>query len=144
MKQKQYCILEKESNGKFARVCAYRTRKEATNVLSKIFSNDKDADPQDFKIVEEEIEGQTEFDKAVDNMMRKISHLTTKFVLKPDGLTHDGLQCARLSIDNSIEIWTSTALRLITEALGDKVRFTISKDPISGKVDMLLIEESYY
>lgn len=138
--QKQYCILERESNGKFARMSAYKTREEATNVLSKIFRNDKNADPQDFKIVEEEIEGQTEFDKLMDKLMNRLSHLTTKFIMEPYGTMHDNRQCATLVIDNSPEIWTSTAIRIIMEALDNKATFTISRNPLNDRVDMLIVE----
>lgn len=114
---KQFCILEKESNGKFARQSVYPTRREATSVLSEIFKNDKNADPQNFKIEEEVIESETEFDKLLDKLMERIDHFTSDFTLEARNTTSDGRESVRLVIGNGIDVWTSTAIRAIMGAL---------------------------
>lgn len=137
--RKQYCILERESDGKFARMSAYKTREEATNVLSKIFRNDKDADPQDFKIEEEDVVGQTDFDYLMDKVMHRLSHLTTRFIMKPE-TTHNNRQCATLTINDNMDIWTSTAIRIIMEALDNKATFALSRNPLNDRVEMLIMD----
>lgn len=137
---KQFCILEKESNGKFARQSVYPTRQEATNVLSEIFKNDKNADPQNFKIEEEVIESETEFDKLLDKLMERIDHFTSDFTLEAKNTTSDGRECVRLVIGDGIDIWTSTAIRAIMDALEDNATFSIALSPITNKVEMLIVE----
>lgn len=137
---KQFCILEKESNGKFARQSVYPTRQEATSVLSEIFKNDQDADPQNFKIEEETIGSETRFDKLLDKLMERIDHFPSDFTLEAKSMTSDGRECVRLVIGNGIDVWTSTAIRAIMGALGDKATFTIARNPVSNNVEMLIVE----
>lgn len=137
---KQYCIFEKESNGKFARQSVHPTRKEATDVLSKIFSNDLNADPQNFKIEEEIIEAQTEFEKLLDRLMERLDHFSSDFTLGEKGMTSDGRECIRLLIGDGIDIWTSTAIRAIMDVLEDNATFSIALSPISNKLEMLIVE----
>ena len=137
---KQFCILERESNGKFARQSVYPTRQEATNVLSEIFKNDKNADPQNFKIEEEVIESETEFDKLLDELMERIDHFTSDFTLEAKNMTSDGRECVRLVIGDGIDIWTSTAISAIMEVLGDKATFSIARNPVNNNVEMLIVE----
>ena len=137
---KQFCILEKESNGKFARQSVYPTRQEATNVLSEIFKNDKNADPQNFKIEEEVIESETEFDKLLDKLMERIDHFTSDFTLEARNTTSDGRECVRLVIGDGIDIWTSTAIGAIMGVLGDKATFSIARNPVNNNVEMLIVE----
>jgi hypothetical protein len=132
--------LEKESNGKFARQSVYPTRQEATNVLSEIFKNDKNADPQNFKIEEEVIESETEFDKLLDELMERIDHFTSDFTLEARSTTSDGRECVRLVIGDGIDIWTSTAIGAIMEVLGDKATFSIARNPVNNNVEMLIVE----
>lgn len=137
---KQFCILERESNGKFARQSVYPTRQEATNVLSEIFKNDKNADPQNFKIEEEVIESETEFDKLLDELMERIDHFSSDFTLEAKNMTSDGRECVRLVIGDGIDIWTSTAISAIMEVLGDKATFSIARNPVNNNVEMLIVE----
>ena len=137
---KQFCILERESNGKFARQSVYPTRQEATNVLSEIFKNDKNADPQNFKIEEEVIESETEFDKLLDELMERIDHFTSDFTLEAKNMTSDGRECVRLIIGDGIDIWTSTAISAIMGVLGDKATFSIARNPVNNNVEMLIVE----
>jgi hypothetical protein len=132
--------LEKESNGKFARQSVYPTRQEATNVLSEIFKNDKNADPQNFKIEEEVIESETEFDKLLDELMERIDHFSSDFTLEAKNMTSDGRECVRLVIGDGIDIWTSTAISAIMEVLGDKATFSIARNPVNNNVEMLIVE----
>ena len=139
---KKYTILEKESNGKFARMSNYSTRQEATRVLSKIFSNDPNADPQNFKIEEEEIESESKFDQALDKLMKDIKHFTSGFVLGERSTTCDGNECAKLLIGDGIDIWTSTALRAILNSVENRIRFSIAQSPVTGRIEMLLIDNT--
>lgn len=139
---KQYCIFEKTDNGEFARVSAYSTRQEAARVLSWIFSNNVDADPQNFKIQEEEVEGQTKFDELIERLMQRLMHLPTKFVVDKKSETYQGDECVKLLINDNIDVWSGTALRAIIEVLGDNARFGLSKSPVSGKVEMLIVDNS--
>jgi len=137
---KQFCILERESNGKFARQSVYPTRQEATKVLSEIFKNDKNADPQNFKIEEEVIESETEFDKLLDELMERIDHFSSDFTLEVKNMTSDGRECVRLVIGDGIDIWTSTAISAIMGVLGDKATFSIARNPVNNNVEMLIVE----
>ena len=137
---KQFCILEKESNGKFARQSVHPTRQEATKVLSEIFKNDKNADPQNFKIEEEVIESETEFDKLLDELMERIDHFSSDFTLEAKNITSNGRECVRLVIGDGIDIWTSTAISAIMEVLGDKATFSIARNPVNNNVEMLIVE----
>lgn len=139
---KQYCILEKMDNGDFARMSAYKTRQEAVDVLSRILANHDDADPQNFKIQKEEIEGQSDFDKLIEKLMQRIAHLPTKFVLGEKSETYQKDECVKLLINDDINIWTGTALGVILEVLGDKARFSLSKNPANGNIEMLIIDNS--
>lgn len=137
---KQYCILEKESNGKFARQSVHPTRQEATSVLSEIFKNDKNADPQNFKIQEEVIKSETEFDKLLDKLMERIGHFPFDFTFEAKNKAADGRECIRLVNGDGIDIWTSTAIRAIMDVLGDKATFSIALNPVSNNVEMLIVE----
>lgn len=137
---KQFCIWEKESNGKFARQSVHPSRQEATSVLSEIFKNDKNADPQNFKIEEETIESETEFDKLLDELMERIGHFSSDFTLGTKSMTSDGRECVRLLIGDGIDIWTSTAIRAIMEVLEDNATFSIAQNPVNNKVEMLIVE----
>lgn len=140
---KKFTILEKESNGKFARMSTYNTRSEATKVLSKIFRNDANADPQNFKIKEEEVESQSEFEQTINELMGRISHFSSKFAVEEITMSSEGRQYATLIMTNDgIDIWTSTALRAIMDCLGDKARFTIAFNPDTGRLEMLIIENT--
>lgn len=134
---KQYCILEKESNGKFARQSVHPTRKEATDVLSKIFNNDPNADPQNFKIEEETIEEQTEFEKLLDRLVERLANFSTNFMLRAKTMTS-----VILFIDNGVDIWTSTEIRAIMEVLEDNATFSIALNPINNKLEMLILEKT--
>ena len=137
---KQFCILEKESNGKFARQSVHPSRQEATSVLSEIFKNDKNADPQNFKIEEETIESETEFDKLLDELMERIEHFHSNFTLEAKSMTSDGRECIRLVTGDGFDIWTSTAIRAIMEVLEDNATFSIAQNPVNNKVEMLIVE----
>lgn len=137
---KQFCILERESNGKFARQSVHPTRQEATSVLSEIFKNDQNADPQNFKIEEETIGSETEFDKLLDKLMERIGHFPSDFRLEAKSMTSDGRECIRLVNGDGIDIWTSTAIGAIMEVLGGKATFSIGRDSISNNIDMLIVE----
>lgn len=137
---KQFCILEKESNGKFARQSVHSTRQGATSVLSEIFKNDQNADPQNFKIVEETIGSKTKFDKLLDKLMERIDHFASNFTLEAKSMTSDGRECIRLVIGDGIDVWTGTAIRAIMEVLGNKATFSIALNPASNNVDMLIVE----
>lgn len=139
---KKYTILEKESNGKFARMSTHNTRSDAAKVLSNIFRNDANADPQNFKIEEEEVESQSEFEQTIDELMGRISHFPSMFAVEERSMTSEGKQYATLIMSDGIDIWTSTSLRAIIDCLGDKARFTIAQNPVSGRVEMLIIENT--
>jgi hypothetical protein len=138
---KRFVICEKESNGKFARMSEYKTRAEATNVLAEIFAHDEDADPQNFKVVEEEYEGVDEFAEFIKNMLNSIKHLG-KFSVEfgTVGATHPK-RCATVRIIDTFPVWTSVAIGLIQTALDGKANFAISTNPLSGDSEMLITEK---
>lgn len=132
---KQYCIFEKESNGKFARQSVHPTRKEATDVLSKIFSDYPNADPQDFKIEEETITVQTEFEKLLDRLRERLANFSSNFMLRAQTMTS-----VVLFMDDGIDIWTSTEIRAIMEVLEDNATFSIALNPINDRLEMLIVD----
>lgn len=132
---KQYRILVRENGDNFARMCAYKTRQEATGFLSRIFNLDKDADPQKYKIQEEEIGEQTDFDKLIDQLMQRISPLGS-FILQDKGESGTGTECVTLLHD--MDIWAGTILRIIVDTLGDKATFSICKSSVTGRVVMYI------
>ena len=137
---KRFVICERESNGEFARMSKYATRTEATDVLAKIFKNDADADPQNFKIVEEEFDGEDEFELLIYNVLNRISHLG-KFRAEfgtVDGLSHVK-KCATLKKIEPFPVWTGTVIKIVMDMVGDKGSVTISAN-MDGEADMLIAE----
>ena len=109
--------------------------------MAEIFAHDEDADPQNFKVVEEEYEGVDEFAEFIKNMLNSIKHLG-KFSVEfgTVGATHPK-RCATVRIIDTFPVWTSVAIGLIQTALDGKANFAISTNPLSGDSEMLITEK---
>lgn len=110
MTTKKFIIAERENNGEFARMSEYKTRQEATKVLAEIFTNDENADPQNFKILVEEVEVKTEAELMVEELVAKLKKYGDEWIVTQEE--------KRAHISRPCKMWTSAALMDIVEFMG--------------------------
>lgn len=107
MTTKKFIIAERESNGKFARMSEYKTRQEATKVLAEIFTNDENADPQNFKILVEEVEVKTKTELLVEELVAKLKTYGDEWIVTQEE--------NRAYISRTCGLWSSAVLMDIVE-----------------------------
>lgn len=107
MTTKKFIIAERESNGKFARMSEYDTREKATKVLAEIFSNDENADPQNFKILVEEVEVKTKTELLVEELVAKLKRYGDEWIVTQEE--------NRAYISRNCGLWSSAVLMDIVE-----------------------------
>ena len=107
MTTKKFIIAERESNGKFARMGEFDTREGATKCLAAIFTNDEGADPQDFKILVEEVKTKTEL--LVEELIAKLKKYGDEWIVTQEK--------DRATICRTCGLWTSAVLMDIVELM---------------------------
>lgn len=107
MTTKKFIIAERESNGKFARMSEYDTREKATKVLAEIFTNDENADPQNFKILVEEVEVKTKTELLVEELVAKLKRYGDEWIVTQEE--------SRAYISRTCGLWSSAVLMDIVE-----------------------------
>lgn len=107
MTTKKFIIAEREDNGKFARMSEYDTREKATKVLAEIFTNDENADPQNFKILVEEVEVKTKTELLVEELVAKLKRYGDEWIVTQEE--------NRAYISRTCGLWSSAVLMDIVE-----------------------------
>lgn len=107
MTTKKFIIAERESNGEFARMSEFDTREKATKCLAAIFTHDEDADPQNFKILVEDVKVKTKTELLVEELIAKLRSYGGGWIVTQEE--------NRANLRRTCRLWSSAVLMDIVE-----------------------------